>query len=67
MTLKLFIFLTTFLLYISLSAQDKNYEEWYLKTNDKQDIFIKELGWKKNIILFFMISEVPYYRGCQIH
>jgi pimeloyl-ACP methyl ester carboxylesterase len=51
MTLRLFIFLTTFLLYISLNAQDKNYEEWYLKTNDKQDIFVKELGTGKDTVI----------------
>lgn len=51
MTHKLFIFLTTVLFSISLNAQDKNYEEWYLKTNDKQDIFVKELGTGKDTII----------------
>ena len=51
MTHKFFIFLTTFLFSISLNAQDKNYEEWYLKTNDNQDIFVKELGTGKDTII----------------
>ena len=47
-----FLFLTiTLISSFQTNAQDKNYEEWYLKTKDSLDIYIRELGNGKDTII----------------
>ena len=49
--IKTLIFGVVILTSFSLHAQDKNYEEWYLITKDKQRIFVKELGKGKDTLI----------------
>ncbi len=43
MTRKLFILTVTLFVSLTIKAQDKNYEEWYLTTKDSINIFVKEI------------------------
>ncbi len=48
---KSFLIIIAYFTMLSLNAQDKNYEEWYLRTNDNQRIFVKELGTGRDTII----------------
>ena len=48
---KLVTLLLTLVASLTLNAQDKKYEEWYLKTKDSLNIFVKEIKGGKDTVI----------------
>ena len=48
---KLVTLLLTLIASLTLNAQDKKYEEWYLKTKDSLNIFVKEIKGGKDTVI----------------
>jgi hypothetical protein len=63
--LKLFqpisVILFTVIFSLDSAAQDKSYQEWYLKTKDSLDIYVREIGTGKDTVIVVHGGESSPY------